>query len=71
MFISVTTVPAAGNVALALALGDATGFGRSLLQLGVNIGAILVAGILTMLVPRALWRRVPRVAPRPADAPHP
>ncbi|MBA2391049.1 MAG: hypothetical protein H0V67_12435 [Geodermatophilaceae bacterium] len=69
MFISVTTVPAAGNVALALALGDATGFGRSLLQLGSNIGAILVAGILTMLLQRSLWRRVPRAAPRPAGVP--
>lgn len=71
VFISVTTVPAAGNVALALALGASAEVGSSLLQLGGNIGAILVAGILTMLLQRALWRRVPRAAPRPAGPHHP
>lgn len=71
VFISVTTVPAAGNVALAVALGAASEFWGSLLQLGINVGAILLAGILTMLVQRAVWRRVPRAAPRPAGAHHP
>jgi len=71
VFISVTTVPAAGNVALAVALGAASEFWGSLLQLGINIGAILLAGILTMLVQRAVWRRVPRAAPRPAGVHHP
>lgn len=71
VFISVTTVPAAGNVALAVALGAASEFWGSLLQLGINIGAILLAGIFTMLVQRAVWRRVPRAAPRPAGAHHP
>lgn len=71
VFISVTTVPAAGNVALAVALGTASEFWGSLLQLGINIGAILLAGILTMLVQRAVWRRVPRAAPRPAGVHHP
>jgi uncharacterized hydrophobic protein (TIGR00271 family) len=71
VFISVTTVPAAGNVALAVALGALAEVGSSLLQLGVNIGAILVAGILTMLVQRKLWRRVPAAAPRPTGRHHP
>lgn len=71
VFISVTTVPAAGNVALALALGDAGAFWGSLLQLGINVGAILVAGILTMILQRAVWRRVPGTAPRPTGRHHP
>jgi len=66
VFISVTTVPAAANVALALALTDPGQVREALVQLGVNIAAILVAGIATMLVQRALWRRVPHAAPRPA-----
>ncbi len=70
VFISVTTVPAAGNIALAMALGDSSEFWDSLLQLGINIGAILVAGVLTLLVQRTLWRRVPHVAPRPAGRHH-
>ena len=71
VFISVTTVPAASNVALAVALGDSSEFWGSLLQLGINIGAILVAGVLTLLVQRTLWRRVPHAAPRPAGRHHP
>lgn len=66
VFISVTTVPAAANAALAIALTDGVQVRGALLQLGLNIAAILVAGIATMLVQRALWRRVPHVAPRPA-----
>lgn len=68
VFISVTTVPAAANVALAIALADGAEIRQSLLQLAVNVGAILAAGILTMLAQRAVWRRVPRVVPRPAGA---
>ena len=69
VFITVTTVPAAGNVALAL--GEASEVRSSLLQLAINVSAILVAGILTMLVQRALWRRVPGAAPRPIGRHHP
>lgn len=66
VFISVTTVPAAANAALAVALADWPEVGNALAQLGLNIAAILVAGIATMLVQRALWRRVPHAAPHPA-----
>lgn len=66
VFISVTTVPAAANVALDIALGDLVEMRGALLQLGINIAAILVAGVATMLVQKALWRRVPQAAPRPA-----
>lgn len=57
VLISVTTVPAAANVAVALAFGvghEATG---SALQLLINIAAIVTAGVLTLTLQRLLWRR--------------
>ncbi|MBA3523728.1 MAG: DUF389 domain-containing protein [Geodermatophilaceae bacterium] len=63
VFISVTTVPAAGNIALAMALADSSELRSSLIQLTLNIAAILVAGVATLLVQRAIWRRVPGAAP--------
>ncbi len=60
VLISVTTVPAAGNAAVALALGDpATAFG-SALQLAVNLSGMIVAGTLTLLLQRRLWRTAER-----------
>jgi uncharacterized hydrophobic protein (TIGR00271 family) len=64
VFISVTTVPAAGTMALALALGAGPQFWEAATQLGVNLLGILVAAVLTLVVQRAVWRRVPRVVPR-------
>jgi uncharacterized hydrophobic protein (TIGR00271 family) len=58
VFISVTTVPAAGNLALALALWVPAEMGGSAAQLGVNLLGMVVAGVLTLLVQRAVWRRV-------------
>jgi len=52
VLISVTTVPAAANVAVAVAYGvseEATG---SALQLLINVAAIVAAGVLTLLVQR-------------------
>ncbi|WIM98711.1 DUF389 domain-containing protein [Actinoplanes oblitus] len=65
VLISVTTVPAAANTAVALAyvigsrepgrlLSEA---GGSALQLVINLSAIVVAGVLTLLVQRHAWRR--------------
>ncbi|MBO2452248.1 DUF389 domain-containing protein [Actinomadura barringtoniae] len=69
VFISVTTVPAAGNLAVALALGYTDEIRGSLLQLAVNIAGMLIAGVVTLLVQRAVWkavlRRRGRVALRP------
>ncbi|TDC27551.1 DUF389 domain-containing protein [Streptomyces sp. 8K308] len=53
--ISVTTVPAAGHAALALSYGHVTEALGSMLQLGVNLGGILVAGTLTLLVQKVSW----------------
>ncbi|WP_405010640.1 DUF389 domain-containing protein [Kitasatospora sp. NBC_01539] len=63
--ISVTTVPAAANAAVAVAYGDyAQGWG-SALQLGLNLAGIVVAGVLTLVVQNLLWKAV-RARHRPA-----
>ena len=62
VFISVTTVPAAGAIALSTGVGVWSEAGRSLLQLGINLAGIILAGTLTMLVQRTVWHHV--VLPR-------
>lgn len=57
VFISVTTVPAAGNIAVAVALAHWGEVGASFVQLGVNLAGMLIAGTLTLLVQRTLWAR--------------
>ncbi|MGY1709976.1 DUF389 domain-containing protein [Geodermatophilus sp. SYSU D00758] len=64
VFISVTTVPAAADMAVAIALGGGTEFARAATQLGINLAGILLAALATLAVQRAVWRRVPRSAPR-------
>ena len=64
VLISVTTVPAAGNTAVALALGDPATAGGSLLQLAVNVSGMVLAGTLTLLVQRRRWRRSRVSTPR-------
>jgi uncharacterized hydrophobic protein (TIGR00271 family) len=54
VLISVTTVPAAGNVAVAIAYGVPDEAWGSALQLGINLLAIVTAGILTLAVQRYL-----------------
>jgi uncharacterized hydrophobic protein (TIGR00271 family) len=63
VFISVTTVPAAADMALSLALGGSAEFARAATQLGINLAGILVAATATLALQKALWRRVPRMAP--------
>ncbi|GGQ19014.1 hypothetical protein GCM10010187_39230 [Actinomadura coerulea] len=55
VFISVTTVPAAGNLAVAMALKHGSEVNGSLLQLGVNVAGMIIAGTLTLLLQRAVW----------------
>ena len=57
VLISVTTIPAAAAVALALSYRDGDALTGSLAQLGVNLTMILVAGTGTLLVQRLLYRR--------------
>jgi len=57
VFISVTTVPAAGYFAVATALSRWGDMGASAVQLGVNVAGMIIAGILTLLAQRAYWSR--------------
>lgn len=57
VLISVTTIPAAANVGLSAAYGDASAWRGSLGQLAINVGAILLAGTLTLWIQRLLYRR--------------
>jgi uncharacterized hydrophobic protein (TIGR00271 family) len=58
VFISVTTVPAAGNVAMGLAFGVGDEIRGSSLQLLVNLSAMALAGWATLAVQQAAWSRV-------------
>jgi uncharacterized hydrophobic protein (TIGR00271 family) len=57
VFISVTTVPAAGNIAVAIPLEHWSEVGGSAEQLGVNLAGMLLAGTATLAVQQAVWRR--------------
>lgn len=58
VFISVTTIPAAGNVALGLAFGVWPEVWGSTWQLVVNITGMAAAGWATLTFQQAVWRRV-------------
>lgn len=58
VFFSVTTVPAAGNIALGLAFGSGHEIWGSTLQLLVNITGMAIAGWITLIIQRRLWSRV-------------
>ncbi|MFD3414637.1 DUF389 domain-containing protein [Streptomyces cyaneofuscatus] len=67
--ISVTTVPAAANAAVAFSYSDyqqTIGSGQQLLA---NLGGIVLAGTLTLLLEKALWRRARRAQKPPASTP--
>ena len=55
VFISVTTVPAAGNLALGIAVWDADETLGSLAQLGANIAGMLISGTMLLLLVRTTW----------------
>lgn len=54
--ISVTTVPAAANAAVAFSYRDYGQMTGSIQQLLANLGGIVLAGTLTLLAQKALWR---------------
>jgi uncharacterized membrane protein len=57
VLISVTTIPAAGNVAVAAVYGDWHECAGALLQLAVNLVAIVVAALATLVTQRLLFAR--------------
>jgi len=58
VFISVTTVPAAGNIALAIALGAVNEIWRSASQLLINLSGMAVAGWAALALQQFVWSRV-------------
>ncbi|MDT2006926.1 DUF389 domain-containing protein [Rhodococcus opacus] len=58
VFISVTTVPAAGNVALGVAFGVGQEIWGSTLQLLVNLSGMALAGWATLAFRQAVWSRM-------------
>jgi len=68
VFISVTTIPAAGNVAVALALGAWPQVAGGVSQLALNVAGMVIAGTLTLWVQRRFW---PQVGQRSSLRPRP
>ncbi|NUP27638.1 MAG: DUF389 domain-containing protein [Nocardia sp.] len=66
VFISVTTVPAAGNIALGLAFGVGSAIWGSTLQLVVNLAGMAIAGWATLALQDLVWSRVSPRRPRAA-----
>ena len=58
VFISVTTVPAAGNIALGIAIADWAEVWGSTQQLLINLVGMAVAGALVLGLQQAVWSRV-------------
>lgn len=58
VFISITTVPAVAVVGLGLAVGRLDQSFEALVQLGLNLTGLLIAGSLTLLAQRASGRRI-------------
>ncbi|MEU9499429.1 DUF389 domain-containing protein [Streptomyces sp. NPDC048196] len=62
VFISVTTIPAASDIAVSLAFADWHEAWGSLLQLLLNVVVLVAVGVLTLRLQRRLWRRAGRRA---------
>jgi uncharacterized hydrophobic protein (TIGR00271 family) len=58
VLISVTTVPAAANAAVATAYWAPAEALGSAMQLVINLAAIITAGVITLVVQRVWWRRI-------------
>ncbi|MFE3761688.1 DUF389 domain-containing protein [Streptomyces sp. NPDC059104] len=68
--ISVTTVPAAANAAVALSYGDLGQMWGSAIQLSLNLLGIVLSGSLTLIAWKLLWRtQQGRMIRRPPGAP--
>ena len=58
VLISVTTIPAVAAMGVSAALVQPDNFVGATVQLAVNVAALLVAAVLTLVVQRAVWGRV-------------
>ncbi|MER6255335.1 DUF389 domain-containing protein [Streptomyces sp. NPDC001584] len=68
--ISVTTVPAGANAAVALSYGDFSQMWGSGAQLALNLGGIILAGTVTLVCWKLLWRTQQGRMLRKPGAPH-
>ena len=57
VLVSVTTIPAAANIGVAFAYSDWSEWRGAMLQLAVNLAAIVLAGVATLFVQRRLYVR--------------
>lgn len=57
VLISVTTIPAAAAIGVAAAFGDWPDWRGAIAQLAINLGAIVIAGVLTLLVQNRVFQR--------------
>jgi uncharacterized hydrophobic protein (TIGR00271 family) len=73
VLVSITTIPAASNVGVAVAMGDPSEAGQSLEILLVNLAGLLAGGVLTLLGTRVWARRIEagRAIFRPKPKPGP
>ncbi len=58
VFISVTTVPAAGIIALGVAFGEGADVRGGVLQLAINLTGMALAGWATLAVQQTVWARM-------------
>ena len=58
VLVSITTIPAASNVGVALAMGELSEAGESLTVLLVNLAGLLAGGVVTLLGTRVWARRI-------------
>ncbi len=57
VLVSVTTIPAAANIGLAAAFGEWAEWRGAMLQLALNLFAIVLAGVGTLFIQRKLYMR--------------
>lgn len=60
VFVSVTTIPAAANIGVAIAGRDPGELGGAAVQLLVNVASLLVSGTVTLAIRRRIAPRLPR-----------
>jgi uncharacterized hydrophobic protein (TIGR00271 family) len=65
VFVSITTIPAAANMGVAIAAQDGGEFAGAAIQLCFNVASLLVAGTLTLLARRRFGRPHGPGVPRP------
>ena len=67
MFISITTIPAAADIAVSIAFDSWKEARGSTLQLLLNVGLLIIVGAVALRGQRLLWRRLAaRSARQPA-----